>query len=348
MTSRPEEIDLHLPSAIPMLHRETVCSPGLDDIEDQLRYAQATEALSGLRHQLRTRIMASKLNCKEAASQRAYLRSRALQDQVEARIRQHQRCYNLARGALLELRGSGDWEKTLAVLKPEDVRGMSERAMTAEEREQDKLTRRMAGLADESIHEGLTTPVVAFDPRLALGEGRRTLSWIWYSVSERELQGDSKEVNTAGGFLCCALRGHDCYQHSLALRVEWCKTRARANRWREEILLLEEEMRRALESCLWRSRWWQSRAQVSAEWESYLAEGLAAYACEQSLAEKERAIQWSSQWSAVRERARHILATQLSGAETYDWLPELVVELKDDDEEEEEERDRDDAEDDDG
>ena len=62
MTSRPEDRTLHLPSSIPTVQRETVCAPGLADIEDQLRYAQATEALSGLRRQLRTRFVSSKLS----------------------------------------------------------------------------------------------------------------------------------------------------------------------------------------------------------------------------------------------------------------------------------------------
>ena len=122
----------------------------------------------------------------------------------------------------------------------------------------------------------------------------------------------------------------------LALRVEWSKTRARAARWREEILLLEEEMRRSIESCLWRSHWWQSRAQQRAESESHIAEGLAAYAWEQSLVEQHRAICWATQWSAVRDRARSVLEGQQSSAETYDLLPELVIELED------EEGDRDD------
>jgi len=175
----------------------------------------------------------------------------------------------------------------------------------------------MAGWTDDAI-ETMNTPVVAFDPRLALGEGQRTLSWIWYSVSERELEGDSRDV-------------------AAALRVEWAKTRARAHRWREEIVLLEEEMRRALESCLWHSRWWQSRAERSVGLGGYVAEGLAAYAWEQSLAEKERTVRWSSQWSAVRERAQSVLTGQL------DSLPVIVVEI---DAEEEEETDDDEAEED--
>ena len=187
----PEAIPLHLPSAIPTSYRRNVCSVVLSNTEDELRYAHAVEALSGLRRQLRTRTMASKLTRRDAASQCAFTRSRALQDQVEVRIRQWQGRYNMARAAVLSLRGSGDWEKTLAVLSHEDVRGISERTMTMEEKEVYKLTWRMAGLTEDSSDDNLSAPVVPFDPRLALGEGRQTLSWIWYSVSDRELQGDA-------------------------------------------------------------------------------------------------------------------------------------------------------------
>ena len=187
----PEDIPLHLPSSIQTSYRGDVCSVALSNAEDELRYAHAVEALSGLRRQLKTRTMASKLTRRDAASQRAYTRSRALQDQVEVRIRQWQRRYNMARAAVLSLRGSGDWEKTLAVLNPEDVRGISERTMTIEEKEEYKLTRRMAGLTENSSDDNLNAPVVPFDPRLALGEGRRSMSWIWYSVSDRKLQDDA-------------------------------------------------------------------------------------------------------------------------------------------------------------
>jgi hypothetical protein len=198
ITSRPEAVLLNLPSSIPSTHHSSVCVPGLPEIENRLRYAQAMEALSGLRRQLRTRVMASKLNDKNASSQRAYVRSRALQDQVEGRVRLFQRQYNTARAALLILRGAGDWENQLAVLKPEDVRGMSERAMTEEEKEEHQRVCRMAGWSgDGDVHDVVTTPVVRFDPRLALGEGQRTLSWIWYTVSEQELQGNSKEMQAS-------------------------------------------------------------------------------------------------------------------------------------------------------
>jgi DNA topoisomerase VI subunit B len=71
--SCPEAVLLNLPSSIPFTERANVCVSGIPEIENRLRYAQAMEALSGLRRQLRTRVMASKLNDKTASSQRAYV-----------------------------------------------------------------------------------------------------------------------------------------------------------------------------------------------------------------------------------------------------------------------------------
>jgi hypothetical protein len=159
-------------------------------MEDKLWYAQAIEVLSGLRRQLQTRVMASKLNNKHASSQRAYIRSEALQDQVEYQVRMCQRQYNTTRAAILALRSPGDWEKTLAVLKPKDVRGISERTLTEEDKEDNLRTRRMAGCTDDQdLGRLLNSPVARINPRRELTEGRQTLSWIWYSYTEEELKG---------------------------------------------------------------------------------------------------------------------------------------------------------------
>lgn len=197
--SAPEHMKVYLPSSIPVENRQHVCSSTLVDIESRLRVAHAAEALSGLRRQLRTRMMAQKLNDKHAASQRAYVRSKALQDQVESRIRSYQRQYNMAREAVLALRGPGDSEAHMPELKPEDVRGINERSMTAQEKREQANARRMAGLPEDGgVNEVEAVPLVAFDPRLALGEGQRRLSWIWYSVGEGELHEGSPEVEASG------------------------------------------------------------------------------------------------------------------------------------------------------
>ncbi|KAM6504122.1 hypothetical protein JOM56_001065 [Amanita muscaria] len=97
-------------------------------------------------------------------------------------------------------------------------------------------------------------------------EGRRTLSWIW------RIQGTIiKEEATQE-----------------ALRVEWCKARARAHRWQEECLLLEEEMTRVLRYFSWRADWWKAIADrmISSGFntsdDDATAEGRCAYALRQS------------------------------------------------------------------
>ena len=194
----PEHMKVHLPSSIPATHRLHVCIPSLADIESRLHFAQALEALTGLRRQLRTKMMVTKLCHRDASSQRSYTRSQTLRDQVEIRVRTCQRQYNDARSAVLALRGPGDWEATLPVLKPEDVRGISERAMTEEEKAEQLAARRMAALPDDPMIDGQEAlPVVAIDPKLAVGEGRRKLSWIWYTVGEAELCDGSGQVEAS-------------------------------------------------------------------------------------------------------------------------------------------------------
>jgi len=83
------------------------------------------------------------------------------------------------------------------------------------------------------------------------------------------------------------------------------------------------------------------RASQRADVANHVAEGLYAYAVEQSNMEQQRAIRWTTQWATVRERARSVLESQLSNVELQVPLPELVVELNDED-------DADEADDDDG
>jgi hypothetical protein len=46
----------------------------------------------------------------------------------------------------------------------------------------------------------------------------------------------------------------------VALRIEWCRARARAHRWQEECLLLAEEMKRVQAYFTWRANWWTELA----------------------------------------------------------------------------------------
>ncbi|KAF8069134.1 hypothetical protein FPV67DRAFT_1415501 [Lyophyllum atratum] len=68
-------------------------------------------------------------------------------------------------------------------------------------------------------------------------EGSKTTSWIW-SAPGVVVDDDADPVLNDG------------------LRIEWCRTRARAMRWAEEVELVQEEMRRVLAFLSWKAGWW--------------------------------------------------------------------------------------------
>ena len=48
----------------------------------------------------------------------------------------------------------------------------------------------------------------------------------------------------------------------IAIRVEWCKARARAHRWEEEVRLLFEEKKRTLRFLEWHANWWADHTSI--------------------------------------------------------------------------------------
>ncbi|KII87015.1 hypothetical protein PLICRDRAFT_177723 [Plicaturopsis crispa FD-325 SS-3] len=97
---------------------------------------------------------------------------------------------------------------------------------------------------------------------------RRNLSWIWLIQG---VPGQGDDITTDPIM-------------SDALRIEWCCARARAMRWSEEIILLQEEMRRVKVTMEWQAVRWDSRAAAAAERLAGDggAEGLTAYAYRQA------------------------------------------------------------------
>ncbi|TFK77860.1 hypothetical protein K466DRAFT_449601, partial [Polyporus arcularius HHB13444] len=98
-------------------------------------------------------------------------------------------------------------------------------------------------------------------------EGRKEISWIWKTSglsSDGTVLTDQAMVNLQEG-----------------LRVEFCKARARAMRWTEEVELVEEEMRRVKAFCIWQAGWWEAQARVR-EGHLDLLEGTRAYAHRQA------------------------------------------------------------------
>lgn len=173
-----ERIKLFLPSALTsQIAREKACAPQIEAIEARLRFAEASDALEDLRRGLRMRTVTNRFNVKNITGQRANTRAQGVQHQVDVRIHAAKIRYRYAWEAYARLVGSGTWERVLQVLEDDDVRAMNERALTAEEKAEEERLRE-GGFLNELETGGVAAAGVA-----VMGEGRRTLSWIWYTGS---------------------------------------------------------------------------------------------------------------------------------------------------------------------
>jgi hypothetical protein len=203
--SKPEVMKLFLPSAFPSDVCGKICSEALRDIEVRLRKGQLSESLAGLRRQLRARMYVGKLKNKNGSGQAYWLRSNTFISQVNNHLREHQRVYDASRLAMEKLDPDGTWKNVYRKLEPADIRGVNEKE---EERRTLKRTREMAGIdrgkndddddSDDSDDDDcLDIPIQPLqDPRSVLGEGHRTLSWVWYTFGEGKLGESKEEIET--------------------------------------------------------------------------------------------------------------------------------------------------------
>ena len=67
-----------------------------------------------------------------------------------------------------------------------------------------------------------------------------------------------------------------------SMRVEWVKSRARMMRWKEELLLVQEEMRRVLVYLKWRADWWWERTSLRLHSDESIVSGISGYAHKQA------------------------------------------------------------------
>ena len=81
--------------------------------------------------------------------------------------------------------------------------------------------------------------------------------------------------------------------------MEWCKARARAHRWQEECLLLNEEMRRVSAFFSSQSNWWRSLAVATTEQPDVLQSGKIAYADRQADIREAMRIRCEVEWKGL-------------------------------------------------
>jgi hypothetical protein len=212
--SQPETMKLFLPLYfVDISVRHSICPDSLAEIETRLREAQMSEALGELRRQLRKRLYAGTLKNKNGNGQEYWLRSNTFIAQIQTNVRGSQQRYNRARSAMLHLSPSGDWQETYQKLEEGDIRGMSEKSVRQEEAATLKRTQKMAGLDSDSDSdddsdaeeddadddEWLKALQPLDDPRSVMGEGYRTLSWIWYRFAPGTMSDQTKAEVEKGG-----------------------------------------------------------------------------------------------------------------------------------------------------
>lgn len=66
------------------------------------------------------------------------------------------------------------------------------------------------------------------------------------------------------------------------MRAEWAKSKARANRWEEEVTLTVEEMQCTIAFFDWKAHWWLNQASCRQVAAVALQSGLRAYAFKQA------------------------------------------------------------------
>ena len=88
-------------------------------------------------------------------------------------------------------------------------------------------------------------------------------SWIWLVSQSSNLGLDEEEFNDN-------------------MQIEWAKARARMMRWKEELLIIQEEMRRVIAYHGWRAAWWRDRGVSRSQADATVLSGLSGYANKQA------------------------------------------------------------------
>jgi len=71
-------------------------------------------------------------------------------------------------------------------------------------------------------------------------------------------------------------------EFNASMKVEWAKTRARMMRWKEEYMIVQEEMRRVLAWFEWKALWWEKQTIGRATGQPDVLHGASAYAHKQA------------------------------------------------------------------
>ncbi|KAF7305216.1 CxC2 domain-containing protein [Mycena kentingensis (nom. inval.)] len=260
----PEDTKLWLPSDLTEEEREWACGEGLVEAEARLRAAQVEGTLVSIRGQVFARAHVVAERNANAVGQRAGTRSGTLLGRMGTRLARDAARYRQSWKAARSLKGEG-FIPQFKELRDEDLRVVGED-------EPDAAARAALGCIG-APHR------VRQEPSATLSN--RTVSWIWALRTEEE---------------------NDRAMHD-SVRLEWSKSRARRDRWIEEVELIREEKKRVLLGLATLEREWMERAGRTHERDAELDAALAAYALRQANLAARRASHFETLWGMDVHRA---------------------------------------------
>ena len=275
-SNNPEDADIWLPLQIANTHHSHVCHEGLAEIEERIHTVQCYDALDVIQHTLKIKSHMVKFKNQNVCGQWEGLHSRAVIDRVHERAWMHVAKYWAAREAKYALSGEGPWEEVLQVLMDTNIRSYQDKNRL-------RIQTSQLGMLDDVQVEvaegggGLSGATTGEDVDMkdeagislweeqtrcdGTGETHQMLSWIWTTKSRTPNNNDETDD---------------------ILQSEWAKSRACANRCKEEVQLLREEMRQVLVFLEWKSEWWLQHLWLQEGLSCDLDEGLKAFAMGQA------------------------------------------------------------------
>ncbi|KAJ7049303.1 hypothetical protein C8F01DRAFT_1002465 [Mycena amicta] len=239
---KAEHTKIYLPSELSAEERRQACARGVADAEAKLRLGQCVDSLATLRVALYTQAHITYWRNSNSVGQKGSTRSATLLERIAERRERAVLKYRQAYTALVALKGTA-FAPEYRKLEDADVN-----ARTGIENDFAAMKRLRAAESSRASRN---------EPSQATANGR--ISWIW------GVSGGSSEAEM-----------HD------SVRVNWTKARTRRDRWREEVALLQEEMKRVLRCLAAEQREWEERGRMREEEDAALTSGLQAYAARQS------------------------------------------------------------------
>ncbi|KAG6904853.1 hypothetical protein DXG01_006715 [Tephrocybe rancida] len=313
-------------------------------MEDKLQVAQLHDALEGIQHVLLVKTRMIQFENANIQGQKSSTRSQTIINWAHERARGFAQKYCVAREWKLLLSGPGKWEQTLRPLADGDIQAYTDpgclwrgpghpgtmeddTAAPLQVPLEGRESRELEGVEEEGLNmemdegsdkepgmeqEGIS--LITEARNRCTGATHKEISWIWTTRSIASKLNDDDPL--------CS---------------EWAKNRAWANCASEEVLLLCEEMGRALHILKWKGRWWRDHVSAWPAPDKELAEGLKAYALEQASLQEGMALSFRQAFHTPIEDGIAELHHQLAAIASSSTTPN--PEPSEDDEEEYEDDD---------